>query len=351
MWEFLRKDLTLILAVVAVVLSLSYAIGYVSETKPEAIELEAHFSGERAPKPQTIAERVWKEPVLEKLAAVDPAAVKEPMIMQVDKSGLPYLFDWSDFKVKQFSLDGKLQKTFGDETGQDQFVNPTAFTVDANGSVWVADPQQQRIKVFSNDGKVQTITPQNASYRVAIAPNMLFTMAAPGKNNLFEIYDLTGRQLRSFGELLADQPEKGIILDGNIVSDENQGFNYGARYMGVLGSYDTDGNQRFFVQTIDGVPQSSLLDIAGKKRIKPDTAPSILTMSIVGNELYVLSGARFDGKTGSGGQVIDVYDKLEGWYLFSFKLPIVCKAAIVRSDYLYTLSKGQLTVWRFKQNA
>jgi hypothetical protein len=351
MWDFLRKDLTLILAVAAVVLSLSYALGYVSESKPEAVELEAHFLGASAPKPQNTAERVWKEPVLEKLAAVDPAAVKDPLIMQVDNSGLPYVLDWSDFKVKQFSLDGKLQKTFGDETGNDPFVNPTAFTVDAGGSVWVADPQQQRIKVFGNDGNARTITPQNASYRVALAPNMLFTMAAPGKNKLFEIYDLTGRQLKSFGELLADQPDKGIILDGNIVSDENQGFIYGARYMGVLGSFDTDGNQRYFVQTIDGVPQSSLLDIAGKKRIKPNTAPAILTMSIVGNELYVLSGARFDGKTGSGGQVIDVYNKLEGRYLYSLKLPMVCKSAIVKSDYLYTLSKGQLTVWRFKQNA
>ena len=116
-------------------------------------------------------------------------------------------------------------------------------------------------------------------------------------------------------------------------------------------SFDADGNQRYFVQTIDGVPQSSLLDIAGKKRIKPNTAPAILTMSIVGNELYVLSGARFDGKTGSGGQVIDVYNKLEGRYLHSLKLPMVCKSAIVKSDHLYTLSKGQLTVWRFKQNA
>jgi hypothetical protein len=351
MLDFLRKDLTLILAVAAVVLSLSYAIGYVSERKPETVELEAHFLGEQAPKAQHTAERVWKEPAFEKMFAIDSASVKEPMILQVDSAGNPYVLDWSDFKVKQFSLDGKMLRAFGDETGRDPFVNPTAFSIDGSGNVWVADPQQQRIKVFNADGNSHSITPPNAIYRVAAAPNSLFTMAAPGNKKLFEIYDLSGRQLKAFGEYLADQSEKGLILDGNIVSDENRGFIYGARYMSILGAYDSEGNQRFFVQTIDGIPQPTLLDIEGKKRIKPESKPSVLSMSIAGNELYVLSGIRFDGKTGNGGQTLDVYDKREGRYLFSLKLPFACKSALVRSDYLYTLAKGEITVWRFKQSA
>lgn len=350
MWEFLRKDITLILAVAAVALSLSYALGYVSESRPEAVELETHFLGGHAPKAQHTNQRVWKQPAFERSFAVSAPTLKKPLIMEVDNAGNPYVLDWSDFKVKQFSLDGKLLKTFGDETGNDPFSNPTAFSVDSSGNVWVVDPQQQRIKVFGSNGGTQTITPRNAIYRIATSANMLFTMTATEGKSLFEIYDLTGRQLKSFGELLADQSEKGIILDGYLVGDENQGFIYGGRYMGVLGAYDTDGNQRYFVQTIDGVAQPNILDIAGKRKIKPNSTVSVLSMSIVGNELYVLSGVRFDGQTGPNGQVIDVYDKREGRYLHSIKLPMACKAALVRSDYLYTLSKGEVTVWRFKQN-
>jgi hypothetical protein len=350
MLNFLRKDLTLILAVAAVAVSLSYAIGYVSEDRPETVERGTHFPAGREPKAQLTTQRVWKEPAFERAFAVDSAALKKPMIMEVDKAGSPYVLDWSDFKVKQFSLDGKLVKTFGDETGNDPFTNPTAFSVDANGNVLVVDPQQQRIKVFGSNGNTQTIRPQNSIYRLATSGDLLFTMTAAAGNNLFEIYDLNGRQLKTFGELLANQADDAIILDGYIVSDENQGFIYGGRYVGAISAYDTDGNQRYFMQTIDGVPQPNVLHVAGKRKIKPDTTVPVLGMSIVGNELYVLSGVRLDGQTGPGGQVLDVYDKREGKYLYSLKLPVVCKTAVVRSDHLYTLSKGEVAVWRFKQS-
>ena len=350
MLDFLRKDLTLIVAVAAVALSLSYAIGYVSESRPEAVEIETHFPAGRAPKAQPATERIWKEPTFERVFAVNSAALKKPMIMQVDQAGNPYVLDWSDFKVKQFSLDGKLVKTFGDETGSDPFTNPTAFSVDASGNVWVVDPQQQRIKVFGSDGNIQTITMRNAVYRLVTSSDRLFTMSAAASNNLFEIYDLTGHQLKAFGELLADQSAKGVILDGYIVNDENQGFIYGGRYVGAIGAYDTDGNQRYLVQTIDGVPRTNILDIGGKQKIKPNSAVLVSSMSIVGNELYVLSGIRLDGQMGPGGQVLDVYDKREGKYLYSLKLPVVCKTALVRSDYLYTLGKGEVAVWHFKQS-
>jgi hypothetical protein len=351
MLEFLRKDLTLILAVAAVVLSLSYAIGYVSEGRPKAVELETHFLDGHAPKAQHTTQRVWKERIFERSFTISSPAVTNPLLMEVDNAGNPYVLDWSDFNVKQFSLDGKLLKTFGDETGRDPFANPTALSVDSNGNVWVADPRQQRIKLFRSNGDVQTITPPNAIHRIATSANRLFTMTAAASNNLFEIYDMTGHQLKSFGELLADQSDKGIILDGYIVNDENHGFIYGGRYVGVIGAYDTDGNQRYFVQTIDGVSQPTILDLTEKRKIKPNSTVSVLGMSMLGAELYVLSGVRLDGKTGPGGQVIDAYDKREGRYLFSLKLPVVCKAAIVRSDYLYTLSKGEVTVWRIKQSA
>jgi hypothetical protein len=61
---------------------------------------------------------------------------------------------------------------------------------------------------------------------------------------------------------------------------------------------------------------------------------AVLSMSILGNELYVLSGIHADGTGSAGGQVLDVYDKRDGNYLCSLKLPVACSDAIVRAGWL-----------------
>jgi hypothetical protein len=114
-------------------------------------------------------------------------------------------------------------------------------------------------------------------------------MAAPERNALFEIYNLSGKYSKSFGELIEDQPEAGIVLDGNIIGDaETQGFIYGGRHLGVLAGYS------------------------------------------------------------AGGRVMDVYDKRNGQYTFSFKLPVACQEVIVQEERIYLLGGDGVTVWRFK---
>ena len=176
----------------------------------------------------------------------------------------------------------------------------------------------------------------------------MFTMVTPSHSRLFETYDLSGRQLKSFGELIDDPYHKGIILDGDIVADtENHGIIYGGRYLGIIGGYDVEGNQRFLVQTIDNVPQPNVLAIEGKQKIKPDTTPAILSLSVLDNELYVLSGVH---NAGLGGKVMDVYDKQDGHYLYSWELPADGHEAIVDSKYIYIRSNNEITVWRFTSN-
>ena len=354
MKKFLRKDLLLILALGAVFVSLSYAIAFVSDRSPKAVELRTAFlSGERAPKAQSTAVRVWRKPAFEKTIVLDSTTLKAPMIMRADDSGNIYVLDWSDLRVKEFSPDGKLLKAFGEVTGSpDAFVNPTGFSVESDGNVWVCDPRQERISGFNADGSKRTVTPKNSIYRIAAVGDVLITMATPGGNSLFETYDLSGQQLKSFGELLVDQPNKGIILDGDILADaESRGFIYGGMYLGVLGAYDADGKQRFLVQTIDGAPRPTVLDTEGRKKVKPNTTRSVLSMSVLGNELYVLSGVNVGGTAGSGGKVLDIYDKQDGHYLYSLELPVTCREAIVRRDYIYTRNESEVTVWRFKPNA
>ena len=347
MLKSLRKDLVLILAVLAVFMSLSYAIGFVTDRSPKMVELQTAFlSGERAPKAQPTTVRVWRKPAFEKKAVLNSTSLKNPEKMQANNNGNIFVLDWSDLRVKEFSPDGKLLRMFGEEVGSPEaFVNPTDFAMDSGGNLWVCDLKQKRIGVFNTDGSKKTIKPQNTTYRLAAIGDVMFTMVTPSHSRLFETYDLSGRQLKSFGELIDDPYNKGIILDGDIVADpENHGIFYGGRYLGIIGAYDVEGNQRFLVQTIDNVPPPKVLGIEGKQKIKPDTTPAILSLSALDNELYVLSGAHRDG---TGGKVMDVYDKRDGHYLYSWELPAVGEEAIVGSNYIYIRHYNEVTVWRF----
>src|SRR5689334_15457662 len=159
MIKTLRKDLLLIAAVAAVFVSLSYAIGFVTDRSPKTVELPTAFlSGERAPKAQPTSARVWRKPSFEKGAVLSSSTLKAPAIMRSLKDGNIFVLDWSDLRVKEFSPDGKLVKAYGEEAGKPgAFINPTSFAFDSGGNMWVSDIKQERIGVFNADGSKRTI--------------------------------------------------------------------------------------------------------------------------------------------------------------------------------------------------
>jgi hypothetical protein len=351
MIRFLGKDLLLILAVAAVFLSLSYAIGFVNDRPPEMVEMQTAFLSGAQPKAQPTTARVWHKPTFEKVAVLNSRSLRDPSKMRAENSVNIFVLDWSDLRVKEFSPDGKLLRTFGEALGSPgAFANPTGFALDAGGNMWVCDIKQERIGVFNADGTQRTIKTQNTPYRLVAIGNLMLTMVTPDYRTLFETYNLSGQQLKSFGELLEDQTSKGLVLDGDIVADaENRGIIYGGRYLGIIGAYDVEGQQRFLVQTIDNVAQPKMVTIDGRMRkVKPNTARPVLSLSLLGNELYVLSGVHPDGPTDRGGEIIDVYDKQDGHYLYSWELPADAQEAIVTSNYIYIRSDKEVSVWRFK---
>ena len=188
---------------------------------------------------------------------------------------------------------------------------------------------------------------------MAAIGDVMFTMSTPHYNSLFQTFDLAGQQLKAFGEFLEDQASKGLVLDGDIVADvENRGVIYGGRYLGIIGAYDVEGKQRYLIQTIDNVPQPTVMSIDGKMRkVNPHTAKPVLSLSLVNNELYVLSGIHTDGSEARGGKIMDVYDKQDGHYLYSWELPAEAHEAIVVSNYIYIRTDKKISVWRFKSDA
>jgi hypothetical protein len=348
MIKSLRKDLLLILAVAAVFLSLSYAIGFVTDRSPKN-ELETAFLNGAQPKAQPNTVRVWRKPVFEKVAVLNSTSLNDPAKMRAENGVNIFVLDWSDLRVKEFSPDGKLLRSFGTPGA---FANPTGFAMDSGGNMWICDLKLRRIAIFNADGTKKTIAPQNTAYRLAALGDVMMTMDTPMHNRLFGTYDLSGQQLKSFGELLQDQSDKGLVLDGDIVADtQNHGIIYGGRYLGIIGAYDVEGNQRFLVQTIDNVPQPTVSSFeGGLLKVNRKSALPVLSLSLLNNELYILSGVHPDGTTSQAGKVLDVYNKEDGNYLYSWELPAEGEEAIVASNYIYIRSDKEVSVWRIKSN-
>jgi len=209
----------------------------------------------------------------------------------------------------------------------------------------VSDFKQERVGIFNTDGTIRSFKPANTIYRLAAIGDVMFTMVTLDHSRLFDTYDLSGRQLKSFGELLEDQANESLVLEGDIVADaENHGVIYGGRYLGIIGAYDVEGKQRYLVQTIDNVPQPSILHIEGRRRkVKPNMALPVLSLSLLDNELYVLSGV---GTADKRGKVMDIYNKQDGRYLYSWDLPADGQEAIVTANHVYIRSDKEVTVWR-----
>lgn len=350
MFKILRKDFLFILAVAAVFLSLSYAIGFVADRAPKAVELQTAFLAGAAPKAQATTLRVWRKPTFEKTVVLNAKLLKDPALMRAEDGANIYVLDWADLRIKEFSPDGKLLRTFGEEAGtRGAFANPTGFALDSGGNLWVCDLKQERIGVFNTDGSRRTLKPKHTVYKMVAIGDVMFTMVTLDYSQLFETFDSSGQQLKSFGDLLEDQANKGLVLDGDIVADaENRGVIYGGRYLGIIGAYDVEGKQRFLVQTIDNVPQPTVLNIDGRlRKVKPNTTRAVLSLSLLNNEVYVLSGVHPDGAADLGGKIVDVYDKQDGHYLYSWELPSDSQEAIVTANYVYIRSGKEVSVWRF----
>ncbi len=344
MAKSLSKDFRYVLIVGALLVGLSFAIGYVTDRSSAVTEEQPSFLEAASPRPQPAAGRVWKEYSFEKELVIDSSQAAQPVMMRLDDYGDVFLLDWKDLRIKMFSPQGNLVKTFGEERGAEgAFTNPTAFAVNGEGEVWVCDTRQRKIFQFDKNGKeIQTLMPRSAADRIAIVGSYLVTTAPPGGNVLFETYDSSGRSLNSFGEIIENQPQHGIILDGHVVSDA-EAFIYGGRNLGVLARYSITGKQEFIVQTIDGVSLPTVQIIEHGIKVKPNSPLAALSLSLSGNQVYVLSG-----QTSGERQAMDVYNKLDGAYMFSFKLPLFCSEALLHSDRLYTLGEDGVTLWRFK---
>jgi hypothetical protein len=346
--KLLIKDLGRLVATLVVIGAVTICIDFLirlgrKTSDPKFSELHVAYIPAKAPAPQTVTERTWRETIVEKEFEVDTTITSGPQRIQIDSSGNIYVLDWRDRSIKMLSPNGAYLKSFGAPAadGSGRLVNPTEFAVSRSGSVWVCDPKQKRIAVFGVDGKVvNNVVPRSAVDRIALVGDRVVTSG--GRNALFEIYGYSGEQEAAFGELIESQAKALIALDGYVATDsDGEGFFFGGRYMGILTRYDLQGNQSFSVQTIDRVVLPKLQVMDNSVTVSPATAVVIQALSVTGDQIFVL------GKPNAEAPSIDIYDRRNGQYQFSIKPPVPCQYVTVSTDRFYTISDNKVQIWRW----
>ena len=283
-----------------------------------------------APRPQEASKRIWKDVELERIATV-PVAL--PTLLRPGPGGDVYVLDSGELQVLRISPDGRILAAFRDTS----LGNLTDVAVGQNGEVWACDLDHNGIVVFSASGKlVRKIELEPPIGRLARTPRGFVATSIAGGEGLFRQYSEKGEMEGAFGAYFPEEFNTSIAADGWIIPGKD-GFFYPLRNAGYILSYGWDGKLRFFRNTIDLITLPEVrADSAGRQSV-PAAALVSMSGSVVGNELFVLTG----------GKMLDVYDAETGSYRYSLRPPEKdARYVVLTGDRLYSASGRTVTVWK-----
>jgi outer membrane protein assembly factor BamB len=293
--------------------------------------------------------RVWWEvehrllqiPSNEKLHLVKPTTLR------VDAGGNVYLTDWQTLRILKFSPDGLLVCTYGEGKGSapGQFLNPSDFDVAGNGEVWVCDTRNERIEVFRPDGsQMKSIPVETGPMRILVLRSDIFVVSPTQGEDLFAVFDTTGRKLASFGRFIEDQEGNKIALDGWIARAGGEKFIYTPVYAGLIASFLPSGHVGIRAQTTEEVNWPVLYGERGRTYIDGNRSP-VLTLSVSCDDSNIFLVNKQESMRLNCG-VIDAYDLRDGSYEFSFRVPEMIRGAVVTHRSIYTLGDSTVSVWQ-----
>jgi sugar lactone lactonase YvrE len=141
-----------------------------------------------------------------------------PVDVAVDAVGDVYLIDQNDFLVRKYDSSGTLKTAWG---GDGVFPGPTSLAVDVEGYVYVLDSVAKNIHVFTAGGEFVSLW----STYILEAEEQLNSprgITLDGNGKIF-ITDTFNQRIQVLApDLPEEDPESGLILNGNFVSETRE---------------------------------------------------------------------------------------------------------------------------------
>ena len=210
---------------VLVVGAMSAGIAYVTEPREsrESSELVSpRYIAE--PVAQRQSSRNWPVVNWAEVRSIHDVRVSRPLIMKISHRGDVYVLDWLDLKLHVYASRGDARTIgAGRGFGPGELQNPTDFVIEADGGVWICDPAENRLTHFGPTGVVQaTIALPDRSDRLLSTPSGIVLKLSPGNPHVFGLLDESGSISNSWGEIIRDKHDHGLVLDGTFASSDRQ---------------------------------------------------------------------------------------------------------------------------------
>lgn len=166
-----------------------------------------------------------------------------------------YLNDFSDFTIYEYDFEGnqkrKLTTTRG--RGPGEILHLTDFDI-KDDVIYVADSQSMRVTSYSIETgeNIDTFSLENRPMRITCLKDG-FIVQWLGNDLLFSKFDYEGNEIHQFGEIVEDQFNHQMSLDGTIRSNRNDRFVYIPFYSSLIYHYESNGELINILKAPDGV--------------------------------------------------------------------------------------------------
>lgn len=222
-------------------------------------------------------------------------------------------------RISEFTAAGVPIQTLSHSAGI-AIASVTDLAVD-DDTLWVTDLIGSAIHVVTRKtGTWKTLALSREPYRAAPIGqgDRLFVMRI-GLTQLFDITDAAGIVLSSAGELLSNQQDSSLALDG-FLARSGRSFVFAGKYLGLLASFADNGALNWSAEPI-AAPDKPVVVSDGHKRWL-EHGPLVASEAVASDEntIYVLA-RRIDGVQIAG--FVDIYRATDGRYAHSLKLPAV----------------------------
>lgn len=260
--------------------------------------------------------------------------------------GRIYVLDLGEYRIKSFTLDGRLVATIGRGRGQapGELQTVMDFFV-RDGRLWVLDGQERRVSIFRTDGtyvRQFRIETDGQPFRITPLGEHLFVkQVAP--TELFLKVDTTGQVLRRFGDLMKQFDERNpLAFGGDLVATKDR-IIFGARAASYLHYYNEGGNAVRIVRTIDALPYGGPDPVSeeGGTSFRPPEPPiEYRYYTVQGDTLKVYAPHLKEHRW-----ILDYY-ALDGRYLESVELPDPVTNAYPYHGVVVTNQEATLSKYR-----
>lgn len=309
-------------------------------------------------KSQKIKKRIENKKLdiqLQQVINLEKIEIYKPVKIKVDTFGDIYVLDLGTPNIIKFSKEGNIVSKFGKGKGKGpgELINPTDFSIDEKGNIWIIDPAQGQVLVFDKRGDIlsnfKVIIP---SYRIStlnstkeVKDSFNYVLVSLNNDKLFHIYQ-SNKAINSFGNMITNQEKYSIMLSGKLATDNNNNIYFTADRGSLLVSFNSKGNLRFAIKTIENSEPLPKIKIENNILRLPNTFTS-LDISIKNDKIFILN--RF-GLEKLKKNVIDIYNSKNGQYIFSIIIPERIYSCDLKDNNIYAINDTSLLIYKIKGN-